>query len=96
MFGKTATEVMWITDAVNNEFYKTRAESHGCIYISTMRISPAGAGCTLTMTFDGRPQSLMAKMFSVIMGLFFKSALKKVCGEDLNDIKKVAESRRSD
>ena len=30
LFGKTATEIMWITDAVDNDFYTTRAESHGC------------------------------------------------------------------
>ena len=31
LFGKTATEEMWITDAAENEFYQTRAESHGFI-----------------------------------------------------------------
>ncbi|MDA3958674.1 SRPBCC family protein [Oceanispirochaeta sp.] len=29
MFGQTATEIMWITDARENESYSTRAESHG-------------------------------------------------------------------
>ncbi len=28
MFGKEATETMWITDYVENEHYQTRAESH--------------------------------------------------------------------
>ena len=29
MFGKTATEVMWITDVEEGTSYSTRAESHG-------------------------------------------------------------------
>jgi len=36
MFGQTATEVMWITDAKENEFYQTRAENHGAIYVSKL------------------------------------------------------------
>ena len=33
-FGKPATVEIWITDAAENEFYKTRAESDGlCSYL---------------------------------------------------------------
>ena len=31
MFGKEATEVMWVTDSVENDYYVTRAESHGSV-----------------------------------------------------------------
>ena len=34
MWGKEAVETMWITDAVENQFYRTRAESHGAVYVS--------------------------------------------------------------
>ena len=34
LFGKTATETMWITDAVENESYKTGTESHGFRYMA--------------------------------------------------------------
>lgn len=34
MFGKEAMETMWITDAVVNEYYSTRAESHGSVNIT--------------------------------------------------------------
>src|SRR5688572_20284670 len=40
MFGKTATETMWITDAVAPEYYKTRAESHGAIYLAAFELAP--------------------------------------------------------
>ena len=36
LFGKPATAEKWITDAVENEFYKTRAESHGAIYVASL------------------------------------------------------------
>ena len=29
MFGKEATETMWITNFAENEYYQTKAESHG-------------------------------------------------------------------
>eukprot|EP00584_Thalassiosira_punctigera_P023395 CAMPEP_0172566078 /NCGR_PEP_ID=MMETSP1067-20121228/110523_1 /TAXON_ID=265564 ORGANISM="Thalassiosira punctigera, Strain Tpunct2005C2" /NCGR_SAMPLE_ID=MMETSP1067 /ASSEMBLY_ACC=CAM_ASM_000444 /LENGTH=167 /DNA_ID=CAMNT_0013357103 /DNA_START=25 /DNA_END=524 /DNA_ORIENTATION=- len=39
MFGKEATETMWVTDCVVNEYYKTRAENCGAIYISKMYVT---------------------------------------------------------
>ena len=63
MFGKDATEVMWITESVPNEFYKTRAESHGSIYTGTVAIKPLdGGSCSLSTTLDAKPQSFFAKM----------------------------------
>src|SRR3954467_11861400 len=35
LFGKSATAEKWITDAAENEFYKTRAESDGFVFLST-------------------------------------------------------------
>ena len=39
MFGQTATEVMWITEAKENSYYKTRAERPNVVYISSLNIS---------------------------------------------------------
>src|SRR5215207_10580184 len=47
LFGKPATAEKWITDAAENEFYTTRAESDGFIFVSTMRISENSGGITL-------------------------------------------------
>ena len=57
MFGKEAFETMWVTDAKDNEFYQTRAESHGAVYISRFDLSEENGQCTLTMSFEGQPQS---------------------------------------
>ncbi len=91
LFGKPATAEKWITDAVENEFYKTRAESDGWVFLSTMRISGSGDSLTLTSSHDSMPQSIVAKLMSLPMGLFFKGVAKKALLQDLNDIKSAVE-----
>ena len=93
MFGKTATEVMWITDALENEYYKTRAESHGCVYLSTLAISEDNGQSTLIMTFEGQAQRIVAKVFSCLMGFMMKGAIKKALAKDLQDIKAAVEKQ---
>jgi uncharacterized membrane protein len=92
MFGKEATEVMWITDAAENEFYQTRAESHGSIYISKLTITQADNGVVLSMGFDGQAQSFGAKLMYGLMGFMFKNATKKALKKDLEDIKTAVEA----
>jgi hypothetical protein len=89
-FGKPATVEIWITDAVENEYYKTRAESDGYLFLSTMSISESNAGITLTSTHDYRPQSAAAKLKSISM-ILFKGMIKKILQQDLNDIKSAVE-----
>ena len=96
MFGKTATEVMWITDASENDFYKARAESHGFIYISTLSLSEEAGANLLTMTHDSRPQGFVAKLLSVPMTLVFKGMAKKAFLKDLNDIRAAVEQDGGD
>ena len=94
LFGKPATAEKWITDAAENEFYKTRAESHGFIFLSTMSLSESSAGITLTSAHDSKPQSIVARIQSIPMGLLFKGVAKKALLQDLNDIKSAVEQGR--
>ena len=48
LFGKPATADKWITDAAENEFYKTRAEDGGFVFLTTKRISEGSGGMTLS------------------------------------------------
>jgi hypothetical protein len=91
LFGKPATAEKWITDAAENEFYKTRAESDGFVFLSTMSIAGSRGGITLTSTHDSQPQSLVTRLMSIPMGLFFKGVAKKAILQDLNDIKSAVE-----
>jgi uncharacterized protein YndB with AHSA1/START domain len=91
-FGKPATVEILITDAVENEYYKTRAESDGYLFLSTMSISESSDGITLTSTHDYRPQSAVAKLKSMSM-ILFKGMIKKILQQDLNDIKSAVEQK---
>lgn len=91
MFGKSATETMWITDASVNEFYQTRAESHGAIYTSKLMVSEQHGVTELTMRFIGEAQTFVSKLMSATLGAMFKNATKKALMKDLEDIKAAAE-----
>ena len=92
LFGKPATAEKWITDAAENEFYKTRAEDGGFVFLSTMSIAESSGGMTLTSSHDSRPQGIVAKLKSIPMPLF-KGVVKKALLQDLNDIKAAVEQK---
>ena len=52
LFGKPATAEKWITDAAENEFYTTRAEDGGFVFLSTISISESIGGITLTSSHE--------------------------------------------
>jgi hypothetical protein len=92
LFGKSATAEKWITDAAENEFYKTRAEDQGFVYLTTISISESSGGITLTSSHDSKPQGIVAKLLSIPM-LLFKGVAKKALLQDLNDIKSAVEQK---
>ena len=91
MFGKEATEIMWVTDVKENEYYQTRAENHGAVYISRLEINEVGQETKLTMGFEGEAQSFGAKIMSFLTGFMFKGATEKALKQDLIDIKAFVE-----
>ena len=91
-FGKPATVEKWITDAIENKFYKTRAESDGFIFETTMTIVETKEGVNLISSHDSKAQGIVAKMKSIPM-VFFKGMLQKALLKDLNDIKAAVEKQ---
>jgi hypothetical protein len=91
LFGKPATAEKWITDAAENECYKTKAESDGFVFLTTKRISESSGGMTLTESHESKPQTIVAKLQSIPMVLLFKGVVKKALLQDLNDIKAAVE-----
>ena len=91
MFGKTATEIMWIIDVVDGFSYKTQAEGPGVIYIASLSLAEEGNQTRLTMNFDSEISSFGTKIISAIMGLFFNKATRDAVKQDLIDIKSTAE-----
>ena len=90
LFGKPATAEKWITDAAENEFYKTRAEDNGFVFLTTIRLSEGSGGITLISSHDSKPQGVVARLMSIPMFLF-KGVAKKAILQDLNDIKAAVE-----
>jgi len=89
-FGKPATVEKWITEAAVNEFYSTRAEDGGFVFLTTMRISENGSGIALISSHETKPQGFVAQLKSMPMVLF-KGVMKKLILQDLNDIKSAVE-----
>ena len=90
LFGEPATVEKWITDAAENEFYTTRAEDRGVVFLTTMSISESSGSITLTSSHDSKPQGIVARFMSIPMFLF-KGVAKKALLQDLNDIKSAVE-----
>lgn len=91
LFGKPATVGKWITDAIEGEFFTTRAESDGYIFLSTTSIAENGNGAvTLTTSHDSLPQTFAAKLSAPMM-LLFKGVARKALLQDLQDIKAAVE-----
>jgi hypothetical protein len=90
LFGKPATVEKWITDAAENEFYKTKAEDGGFVFLTTKSLSESSGGITLTERHDSKPQTIVAKL-SIPMLFLFKGVVKKALLQDLKDIKSAVE-----
>lgn len=93
MFGKAATEVMWVTEAVEGSHYDTRAESHGSVYKTRVALENRNGKTGLVMTFEGEPQTLGAKIMWALTGFLFKGATRKALAKDLADIKAALERK---
>ena len=94
VFGKESSETMWITEAVENEYYKTRAENHGVIYQTIMAIEDLGDTSRLSMTFSGYSESFFTNLMSKLMGFFIKKSMIQLLEQDLADIKAFVEAKQ--
>ena len=93
MFGKEATEEMEITSFEPGRSYTTEAYSCGCHYKTIIDFLPDGGGTRVVMTMSTTPLTLGAKLFSPLMGVFAKAAMKKCIGADFSELGAFAESQ---
>ncbi len=91
LYGKQATEEMWVTGFDPPRSYVVEAESHGSHYRTELTFQPEDGGTRVTMVFAGRPIGLLARVFSFLSAVMMKS-VKKALDQDLEDLKQVAES----
>lgn len=91
LFGKEATETMWISAAEPNDWYEVTADNHGAVYTTRMSLADVDGKTELTMAFSARPTTFAARLMSV-MGFLFNGQLKKMLQQDLADIRRAAEA----
>ena len=91
LFGKPASADKWITEAAENEFYRTRAEDIGFVFLSTLRIAESGGATTLTSTHESIPRTFLARLQAIPMALFFKGVMRRALLRDLDDIRSAVE-----
>ncbi|MGV8896855.1 MAG: SRPBCC family protein [Rhodoglobus sp.] len=91
MFGKEATEEMWVTAIEQDASYVVEAESHGTHYRSEYFFTPVGSSTRVQMTFEGRPLTFGASVGSILM-VFFAGATKNALRNDMLELKRVCEA----
>jgi uncharacterized membrane protein len=91
MFGRAATEEMWVTDAQESSSYEVAASSHGSDYLSTYTFEEVPGGTRVTVTFSGEPRSLAAKGMHLLTGWLAKGSVVKMLQQDLDDLAGVCE-----
>lgn len=91
MFGKEATEVMWVTALTPTKNYIVEAESNGMKYRSEYVFTEKSNGTRVQMTFTGEPQTFASKLFNIIF-FFMAGVTKKALYQDMVDLQKVCEA----
>lgn len=92
LFGKSATETMWVTEVDEGSSYVAEASSHGAEYRTKVYVAADGGGSKVGMVFECRPLTLGAKVAWAVMGFMMKGVTRKALLKDLEDIKRAAEA----
>ncbi len=96
MFGKDATEEMWVTVSEPPERYVVEAESHGSRYVSKWVLRADGPeSTTILMTFSADATGAVAGLLAKVMGSVGARAVRKAVTKDLDDVAGWVEGRRS-
>ncbi|MEU9660258.1 SRPBCC family protein [Streptomyces chartreusis] len=94
MFGKEATEEMWVTLCEPPERYVVEAQSHGTHYVSEWALRAEGpSATTVRMTFTGVTSGGVAGVLAKLLGNLGSRAVAKAIAKDLDDIAAAVEGR---
>lgn len=92
MFGKQATEDMWITEWSPPTGYTVEARSHGSHYLTPFTFTDLGNGSTeMKMAFTATPETFGAKIMMKVFAMMTKK-LTQCLADDMADIKARCES----
>lgn len=90
MFGQTATEEMTVAEIVPPERFVLTAHSHGTRYVAEHVLTADGADTILHLAFEGRPQTLLARLLGPI-AIVMAGHLRRQLTSDLDDLARAIE-----
>ena len=92
MFGREATEEMWISEFEPLRSYSAEAESHGAKYLSRYDFISENGGTRVVLKFGSEGQTFFTKLMGK---LFFKAMAKsmgKLLKKDMTELKQICEA----
>jgi hypothetical protein len=92
MFGRRAAEEMSVAEIAPPRLLVLTASNHGTFYRVTHLFEAAPAGSRLTLSFEGRPVTLLARLLAPL-GLLMRGAVERQLAADLADLAREAERR---
>ncbi|WP_033312249.1 SRPBCC family protein [Streptomyces iakyrus] len=94
MFGKEATEEMWVTACEAPERYVVEAETQGTRYVSEWLLRTDGpSATTVRMTFGAETPGGARGLLAKLLGGLGARAVRKVITKDLDDVASTVEGR---
>jgi hypothetical protein len=93
MMGREATETLEIKAFDRPSKYVVGCESCGCYFESTFAFAPREGGTDVTLDVHTKALTLMAKIMSPVGNLMMGKTMRSLLEDDLDDVKRVAESR---
>jgi hypothetical protein len=93
MLGSESTETLEVVGFERWKSYTVGCESCGAYFETTFRFDRDGDGTLVTLDARTEARSLMAKLMSPVGNLMFGKMMRKCMGDDLDDIRRLAESR---
>jgi hypothetical protein len=93
MLGTESTETLEVVGFERWKSYIVGCESCGAYFETMFRFERDGDGTLVTLDARTEARSLVAKLMSPIGNLMFGKMMRKCVGEDLDDIKDIAERR---
>lgn len=94
MFGKSASEDMTVVEYVPPHRLTLTAFSHGTAYRTEHVVKAAVGGSRVSLTFEGRPTSLLARLMTPV-GRLFLGHVRSQIAADLEELKRAAEHRHA-
>lgn len=87
MKGKEVTEEMEVTEFVENDHVRIVCDSHGTVWDSVFKVTPAEGKTELTLTMDANAHQFMAKL----MNPMIKGVIGKALERDMDAVKSYCE-----